>query len=260
MSARPSDVPEGYAWVEKHPNKLPALHPGKLTPFAINNLELAATNYFNAKGTDPDKQVGVIFGCFLDQKFTNWVRPANKRKELLAMTLADFMKAFHAKFLEDDWTTVKPTQSFDEFATALLGHCSLLADTAPLSDTQVEHQLDAGMTDDLQFMCLRNDKVKQIILRPDHNLDEYIRAVTRVDEERKHNLNTFHRLANMADANKENKRKPSDDAEERTAKRHKGKPTSASSTSADDRNPYPPPLTQAKRSRLLATTTAIAQA
>ncbi|KAJ7217059.1 hypothetical protein GGX14DRAFT_561577 [Mycena pura] len=238
MSARPSDIPEGYAWVEKHPNKLPALHPGKLTPFAIDNLKLAATNYFNAKGTNPDKQVGVIFGCFLDQKFTNWVRPANKCKELLAMTLADFMKAFRAKFLEDDWTTVvrteilrmrqKPTQSFDKIATALLGHCSLLADTAPLSDTQVEHQLDAGMTDDLQLMCLRDDK------------------------ERKHNLDTFRRLANMADANKENKRKPGDDAEERTAKRHKGKPTSASSTGADNRNPYPPPLTQAERELLAA--------
>ncbi|KAF7339146.1 Reverse transcriptase-RNase H-integrase [Mycena venus] len=231
MSTHPVDVPEGYAWVK--------------------------LNYLNAKGTEPEKQVGVIFSCFLDQKFTNWIRPANKRAEFLAMTLPDFMKAFHAKFLENDWVTIvrteilrmrqKPGQSFDEYSTAVLGHCLLLADAAPITN------LTPAWNDDLQFMCLRDDKLKTLVLDPALKLDDYIRAVIRIDEERKHSLDTLRRLANIADGNKENKRKGADDTNDCASKRQfKSKSAAPSSTASDDRNPYPPALTALERDLLAA--------
>ncbi|KAJ7119077.1 hypothetical protein C8R44DRAFT_878584 [Mycena epipterygia] len=248
-----------YAHVERHASKLPTLHKGELTPLVIDDMILACTNYFNAKDTAADKQVATVLGCFMDPHFTNWVRPAATRTRLIALTFPEFMSEFKEKFLDDDWETLVRSdvmsmrqgadETFDQFATSLISHTSLLADSAPISDVQTRHQLEAGMADDLRFICMRNEKLKELIAKPTSTLDQYIRAVNRLDEERRRNLDVQRRL--ITEANKENKRKFRDtDNDERAPKRRdakSGKPTSATSSSA---NPYPPKLTDAERQLL----------
>ncbi|KAJ7460873.1 hypothetical protein B0H11DRAFT_1736210, partial [Mycena galericulata] len=251
-----------FAWVEKHASKLPTLHKGELTPLVIDDMELACINYFNAKDTDPDKQVGTILGCFMDPHFTNWTRPTKTRERLIGLKFPEFMKEFKDKFLDDDWETQVRTdilsmrqtgvQTFDEFATALIGHTSLLADTTPIDDVQIRHHLEAGMSEDLRFICMRNKDLKELIAKAGTTLDQYIRAVNRLDEERRRNLDIQRRL--IADANKENKRRYDDDGE-RPSKKHQtskgtaSKPASSSSTT-EYVNPFPPKLTDAERDLL----------
>ncbi|KAJ6490459.1 hypothetical protein DFH09DRAFT_947820, partial [Mycena vulgaris] len=248
-----------YAYVEKHAAKLPTFHKGELTPLVIDDMELACTNYFNAKDVAAEKQVVTILGCFMDPHFTNWVRPSATRARLIALTFPEFMKEFKEKFLDDDWETLVRSdvmsmrqaddQTFDQFATSLISHTSLLADTAPIGDVQTRHQLEAGMADDLRFICMRNDKLKELIAKPTSTLDQYIRAVNRLDEERRRNLDVQHRL--IAEANKENKRKVREsDNDDRAPKRRETKSGKSTSTSSSSTNPYPPKLTDSERELL----------
>lgn len=255
-------TPTKFAYVEKHASKLPTLHKGELTPLVIDNMELACENYFNAKDVAPEKQVATILGCFMDPKFTNWVRPPTQRARIVALTFGAFMKEFKEKFLDDDWETQVRSeilgmrqsegQSFDDFATALIGHTSLLADTAPVDDVQVRHQLEAGMNDDLRFMCMRNKDLKELVAKPATSLDAYIRAVNRIDEDRRRTLDIQRRL--IENSNKENKRRNRDDDDDRSSKRREtGKGSSASSkpaSSLSSANPFPPKLTDAERTLL----------
>ncbi|KAJ7723298.1 hypothetical protein DFH07DRAFT_705298, partial [Mycena maculata] len=161
-----------FAWVEKHVSKLPTLHKGELTPLIIDEFDLTITNYMTSKDIAADKQVAMILGCFMDPHFTNWFRPNTERKRLIALTLPDFLEEVKEKFLDDDGETQVRTdilsmrqttdQSFDEFATSLIGHTSLLADTAPIPDTQIRLHLEAGMSDDLRFVCLRNTELRTL--------------------------------------------------------------------------------------------------
>ncbi|KAJ6529035.1 hypothetical protein DFH09DRAFT_934980, partial [Mycena vulgaris] len=248
-----------YAHGERHSSKLPTLHKGELTPLVIDDMILACTNYFNAKDIAEDKQVATILGCFMDPHFTNWVRPAATRARLIGLTFPAFMSKFKEKFLDDDWETLVRSdimsmrqgadETFDQFATSLISHTSLLADSAPISNVQMRHQLETGMADNLRFICMRSEKLKELIAKPRSTLDQYIRAVNRLDEECRRNLDVQCRL--IAKANKENKRKYRDaDTDERAPKRREaksGKPVSTSSSSA---NPYPPKLTDAERQLL----------
>ncbi|KAJ6492616.1 hypothetical protein DFH09DRAFT_1338217 [Mycena vulgaris] len=236
-----------YASVEKHASKLPTLHKGELTPLVIDDMELACINYFNAKDVAADKQVATILGCFMDPHFTNWVRPVTTRARLVALSFPAFMKEFKDKFLDEDWETQVRSdilsmrqmddQSFDEYATALIGHTSLLADTAPIGDVQIRHQLEAGMADDLCFICMRSKDLKDLVAKPATTLDQYIRTVNRIDEECRRTLDIQRRL--IADANKENKRHG-----ERLVLILET-PSSSSST-----NPFPPKLTDVERTLL----------
>ncbi|KAJ6583539.1 hypothetical protein DFH09DRAFT_1144658, partial [Mycena vulgaris] len=235
------------------------LHKGELTPLVIDDMILACTNYFNAKDVAEEKQVATILGCFMDPHFTNWVRPAATRARLIGLSFTAFMSEFKEKVLDDDWETLVRSdimnmrqgddQTFDQFATALISNTSLLADSAPISDTQTHHQLEAGMSEDLRFICMHNEKLKDLIAKPMSTLDQYIRAMNRLDEERRRNLDVQRRL--IAEANKENKRKAHDnDGNNHAPKRRdpkSGKPASNGSLST---NPHPPKLTKAERQLL----------
>ncbi|KAJ6599378.1 hypothetical protein DFH09DRAFT_903050 [Mycena vulgaris] len=247
-----------YAYVERSSSKLPTLHKGELTPLVIDDMELACINYFNAKDIAAEKQVATILSCFMDPHFTNWVCSPNTRARLIALTFSLFMKEFKEKFLDDDWEMLVRSdimsmcqtkeQTFDQFVTALISHTSLLADTAPVSDVQTRHYLEADMVNDLRFICMRSDKLKELIAKPASTLDQYIHAVNRLDEERCRHLDVQRCL--IAEANKENKCKARDmDGNERAPKRcdpKSGKPSSTSSST----NPYPPKLSDSEHQLL----------
>ncbi|KAJ6614720.1 hypothetical protein B0H10DRAFT_2220964 [Mycena sp. CBHHK59/15] len=219
-----------FAYVEKHASKLPTLHTGELTPLVIDDMILTCTNYFNAKDVAADKQVATILGCFMDPHFTNWVHPETTRTRLIALPFSQFIKEFKEKFLDDDWETLvrSDIMSMHQVDDQTFDH-----------NLQTRHQLEAGMADDLRFICMRSDKLKELIAKPASTLDQYIHAVNRLDKERRRNLNIQCRL--IAEANKENKCKTHEsDNDERAAKRREPKSGESASTASSSANPYPP--------------------
>ncbi|KAJ7782430.1 hypothetical protein DFH07DRAFT_949235 [Mycena maculata] len=224
-----------FAWVEKHVSKLPTLHKGELTPLIIDEFDLAVTNFMTLKDIAADKQVTMILGCFMDPHFTNWFRPNTECKRLIALTLPDFLKEVKEKFLDDDWETQVRTdillmrqtadQSFDEFATSLIGHTSLLA------DTQIRLHLEAGMSDDLRFVCLCNTELRMLVGKETTTLTQYICAVNRIDEEHCRNLTIQCHM--IAESNKENKHacyEKNDDDGDHPPKKHQGSKASSSTS------------------------------
>ncbi|KAJ7718298.1 hypothetical protein DFH07DRAFT_784980 [Mycena maculata] len=226
-----------FAWVEKHASKLPTLHKGELTPLIIDEFDLAITNFMTSKDIPSEKQ----------------------RKRLIGLTLPEFLKEVKEKFLDNDWETQVRTdilsmrqtsdQSLDEFATSLIGHTSLLADTTPIPETQIRLHLEAGMSDDLRFVCLCNTELRTLVSKDTTTLAQYIRAVNRIDEEHRRTI---------AESNKENKRgryEKHDDNSDHPQKRHQNTKASSSTSSRpppsfSSENPFPPKLSDAERDLL----------
>ncbi|KAJ7751037.1 hypothetical protein B0H16DRAFT_837114, partial [Mycena metata] len=264
-----STAPEGYAWVEKHTNKFPTLHAGKLTAVVLDDFDLACSHVFDAKDTATDKRVSVILACFQDQKIINWYRPTKNRERLLALSYTEFLSELRTKFLDPDWQTDLRTKvmsmrqddhrTFDDFATTLIGHASLLVDD-PLSDTLLRHHLEAGMSEDLRYIYMRDKDMKVLIAKDDLDIDVWVREVNKLDDDRRRDLDRQRRL--IQEHNKENKRKTkesNDTDEDRASKKHQnGKgvaskpPSGTSGSSSSTKNPYPPKLTELERELLSA--------
>ncbi|KAJ7024460.1 hypothetical protein C8F04DRAFT_968833, partial [Mycena alexandri] len=197
------NAPEGYAWVEKHTNKFPTLHAGKLTAVVLDDFDLACSHIFDAKDTPADKRVSVILACFQEQKIINWYRPTKNRERLLKLSYPEFLSELRTKFLDPDWQTELRTKvmsmrqaddgTFDDYATKLIGHASLLVDD-PIDDTHLRHHLEAGMSDDLRYIYMRDKDIKALIATDNLDIDVYVREVNKLDEDRRRDLERQRRL------------------------------------------------------------------
>ncbi|KAK7037109.1 hypothetical protein R3P38DRAFT_2517126 [Favolaschia claudopus] len=253
--------PSEFASVERHPNKLPTLHKGKLTPMILDEFDNACRNFFILKDTAEEKQVATIFGCFMEQHIVNMLRPTKSRERYSKMTFTAFMTELRETLLDDDWQTdlrttvltmrMNDDQKFDEFATSLLAHTSLLADTDdPMDDVAIRHQLVAGMTDELRYRYLQDADIKKLNATENVPVQKWVRAVNKIDEALRREIATQRRL--IAEQNKENKRKQASYDSERGSKRQaKGdnKPA-ANGGGTGSSSKYPPKLTDDERELL----------
>ncbi|KAJ7611067.1 hypothetical protein DFH06DRAFT_1064985, partial [Mycena polygramma] len=177
------------------------------------------------------------------------------------------MKEFRTKFLDEDWqvdlrATIlsmhqSPDQSFDDYATDVVALASLLVDE-PIDDQHLRHQLEAGMSDDLRYMYMRSDKIKELNKKtPAPDVDTWVRAVNKVDEERRRNLDIHRRLLLENKENMKRNRSHTNDNDDRAPKKHHGDksstpkpPSGANSFSSSSKNPYPPRLSDTERDLL----------
>ncbi|KAJ7640817.1 hypothetical protein DFH06DRAFT_928285, partial [Mycena polygramma] len=76
---------------------------GEVTALAISEFQDACNNYFAHKGTDAERQVAIVLGCFEEPKINNWLRPAGTRARIMKLSFLDFIGELKLKFLRSDW-------------------------------------------------------------------------------------------------------------------------------------------------------------
>jgi hypothetical protein len=122
---------------------------------------MACFGYFEHKDIAEEEQVRKILAGLQDSCVQDWVSVEHDR--FIDLTYTEFMKEFHAAYLEKDWEEITHIEllamtqgdsSFWDFAIQVQAKNSLLCDTAShLSKHDLRQCIESGMTQKLALCC-----------------------------------------------------------------------------------------------------------